>query len=218
MRVTVREANFLFLFVGLLALLVGVPLAEQVTGRGVVLAHLGFCLLVLVGVWTLASSGVWFRLGIGLVAAVMMTLAWMVLRASTASMAAWLGASWSFCLLSTAICLREVLTYGRVTLNHLVGAMCVYLLLGVLWAFTYAGVELAFPGSFHVPAGDMVSNLDDFLYFSLVTLTTTGYGDVLPVERLARMLATLEAVTGQLYVAVLVATLVTQYVGRAPSE
>ncbi|HXJ34127.1 MAG TPA: potassium channel family protein [Candidatus Eisenbacteria bacterium] len=218
MRVGIREANFVFLFAGLLVLLVGVPLAEQIAGRVPMLGPLGFCVLVLVATGTLASSGLWLRLGTGLVAAVCATSAWTLLHPGAIATAAWISMAWAFCLLSTTICLREVLTRSRVTINHLVGAMCGYLLLAVLWAFTYAAVELAFPGSFRAVAPDTSVALDDLMYLSLITLTTTGYGDVLPIERLARALASLEGVVGQLYVAVLVATLVAQYVAPGRAE
>ena len=84
-----------------------------------------------------------------------------------------------------------------------------YILIGVLWAFFYILIEAAYPGSFNF-AGAKMDRLG-FLYFSFVTLTTTGYGDVLPVSVQARSLAILEMLTGQLFIAMTVARLVSLY-------
>lgn len=110
--------------------------------------------------------------------------------------------------------LSSVLTSRRVTQNTLYGAVCVYLLLGVAWALLYSLVELEAPGSFVLQGGLLPRGeaggayTESLLYFSLVTLTTLGYGDVTPVTELAQMLAVIEAMTGQLYVAITVAGLV----------
>lgn len=110
-------------------------------------------------------------------------------------------------LLFFALVLFQTLRGGPVTPHRLQGAVAAYLLLGVLWAYAYALVEALHPGAFSGP----ISGADGpraLLYFSFVTLTTTGYGDVLPVHPAARSLANLEAVTGTLFVAILVARLV----------
>jgi voltage-gated potassium channel len=94
------------------------------------------------------------------------------------------------------------------------GAVCGYLLLGIIWSLLYSAVETASPGSFDMPApqgADVVAARPDrgaFSYYSFITLATVGYGDVTPTTPLARTLAWMEAVTGQFYLAILVAGLV----------
>jgi len=94
------------------------------------------------------------------------------------------------------------------------GAVCGYLLLGIVWSLLYSAVETASPGSFAVPASggaDVAGarpDRGDLSYYSFITLATVGYGDVTPSTPLARTLAWMEAVTGQFYLAVLVAGLV----------
>jgi hypothetical protein len=101
------------------------------------------------------------------------------------------------------------------------GAVCGYLLLGIIWSVLYSAVELAFPGSFGVPTpsdGDFAAaRLDRGIlsYYSFITLATVGYGDVTPITPLAQTLAWMEAITGQLYLAVLVAGLVGFKVAQA---
>jgi len=116
-----------------------------------------------------------------------------------------------------ALILQFILSSRQITFNIVCASLCVYLLLGVWWAIGYSLTEQLDPAAFHssVPS-DPSANLmrigkgesTAVLYFSFATLTTLGYGDIVPVSPVARTLATLEAVTGQLYLAVLVARLV----------
>jgi voltage-gated potassium channel len=94
------------------------------------------------------------------------------------------------------------------------GAVCGYLLLGIIWTLLYSAVETAFPGSFCLPASGgaevMAARPDRgaLSYYSFITLATVGYGDVTPTTSLARTLAWMEAIAGQFYLAILVAGLV----------
>lgn len=114
--------------------------------------------------------------------------------------------------------LVQVLTYVlrgvRITKDKIYGAVSVYLLIGLAWASAYTLLEVIEPGSFSnnvvVPSEDS-STQHDFIFFSFVTLTTLGYGDITPMTARARSLALLEAVTGVLYLAILVARLVSAY-------
>ena len=113
----------------------------------------------------------------------------------------------------------------RVTLNMIFASMCVYLLLGVTWAEVYSLLEVLEPGkSFKFSlAEDASSQSMQFggeksifpLYYSLVTMTTLGYGDIVPVSPSARMFAAVQALMGQLYLAVLVGRLVGLHISQA---
>jgi Ion channel len=108
------------------------------------------------------------------------------------------------------------LVYGSVMRPHrpagdrIVGAICVYLLIGLAWASVYETLDGVLPGSFRFPpdtAWAAPSPLR-YRYFSFVTLATLGYGDITPITVLAGTLAALEAVSGQLYIGITVARLV----------
>jgi hypothetical protein len=105
--------------------------------------------------------------------------------------------------------LRFILTSPKVNSEVLCAAVATYLLMGLLWSSAYALVarlnSAAFAG---VPAGSQPLHGIDALYFSLITLTTVGYGDITPVSGPARMLAMMEAIAGTTYMAVLIARLV----------
>ena len=117
----------------------------------------------------------------------------------------WAAVSWvaSAGLLSLVV-LAQVMASGPVTMHRILGAIAVYLLLGLTWAGAYNLVALLDPGAFSSPE----PSLGDLLYYSFVTLTTVGYGDITPVTQAARSLAMLEALIGQLYPAILLARLV----------
>ena len=125
------EPNFLYLFVGMLVLLVRGPIVETSLGRpAVILGQSALSALLLAGIWTLAPSREAFRVGIMLVLASVGSTALAYFHPSQALALASLGIAWAFCLLSVVLCMRHVLTRGRITANHLLGATCVYLLLG----------------------------------------------------------------------------------------
>ena len=109
-------------------------------------------------------------------------------------------------LVIAMVLLFQVFRNGPVTHSRIQGAIAVYLLYGVGWAHAYHITELLHPGSFN-PAGAM-STVSDYAYFSFVTLSTLGYGDITPVRPIARSLSVGESLAGQLYLAVLVARLV----------
>lgn len=112
-----------------------------------------------------------------------------------------------------------ILRAPRVSSEVLCAAVATYLLLGMLWASAYVFVARMNPGAFSgVAVGNQPLHGFDALYFSLSTLTTVGYGDIAPVSGPARMLAVMEVVTGTMYMAVLVARLVSGYSSAAASK
>src|SRR5262249_15573316 len=109
-----------------------------------------------------------------------------------------------FCAVLAGVILVRVFSPGRINLHRIQGAIAVYLLFAFMWAFAYDLVALADPTAFSFPAAGMHREhlLARFLYFSAVTLTTVGYGDITPVNPIARSLAALEAFTRQLFPAI----------------
>ena len=127
----------------------------------------------------------------------------------------------TFMLFNIAIIFHMIFTSRAITLNIISASLCVYLLLAVVWSQGYSLLEVIEPGSFSFQVETdqefiLGSSVAPF-YFSLVTMTTLGYGDIVPVSQAARMLAAVEAFIGQLYIAVLVARLVGLHVSQ-PKE
>jgi hypothetical protein len=105
---------------------------------------------------------------------------------------------------------RQVFRDGPITVQRIQGAVAVYLLLGIGWAAVYEVIDGLWPGAFRfAEAPRNGSELATHLaYYSFVTLTTMGYGDITPLHPAARSAAILEALTGQLFPAILIARLV----------
>lgn len=121
----------------------------------------------------------------------------------------------TFAVLETFV-LRRVLTHSRVTRQTVLGAICGYLMIGFVFAFVYAGLTFVMPDAIAIGGQpldvEQITNFDkhvsELVYFSFITLATVGYGDIVPVSPLARSLAVVEALLGQLYLAAFVARLV----------
>jgi hypothetical protein len=121
------------------------------------------------------------------------------------------------------VLLRHVLGPDRNTRDAILGGVCVYLLMGSAFYNIFCLVEIASPGAF-LAGGELLSDYQgqrlhdagypELLYFSFVTLTTLGYGDVTPVSPFARSLSTAAAVTGQLYLTILMAALVGMHIAE----
>ena len=112
--------------------------------------------------------------------------------------------------------LKVILSTSKVTLHMINGALCVYLLIGLFFSRLYS-IIIAYSDSFArygVPlqGQDGISDTLALLYYSFVTLTTLGYGDITPISPFACMISAIEAITGQLYLAVIVARMVALYV------
>ncbi len=113
------------------------------------------------------------------------------------------------------IVLWQVYREGPVTAHRIQGAVAGYLLLSVIFAIAYGLLESILPASFLLPSGYSHAGTrinPSFYYFSVVTLTTTGYGDITAVNPFARTLVMIEALIGQLYPAILIARLVSLHV------
>jgi hypothetical protein len=112
-------------------------------------------------------------------------------------------------ILFSTVVLSQVVKKGPITIHRIEGAIAVYLLLGLAWAHTYELIEYLSPGAF-TGALTASNRFSSWMYFSFVTLASLGYGDIAPVHPIARSLAVAEALTGQLYLAILIARLVSQ--------
>jgi len=96
---------------------------------------------------------------------------------------------------------------NEVTIDLIMASACAYILLGLVWAYAYYLLEIFHPNSFKA-SENMSDDIWNFYYYSFVTLTTMGYGDILGITKSARALSILEAITGQLYLAIMISRLV----------
>lgn len=202
--------RFFWLLLALLLLIVLGPVAE-VTGLGGVALLILFSLLLLASAYV-ASERLW-----GLIAAVGLAVPWAVLtwfRPSAGDVANALvadGLAISLLLYTLSLLLHRIVAVKESNFDILCAAVAVYLLIGVVWGVWFRFIETLVPGSFVLTGTGEAIGWSNFIYFSLATLTTLGYGDITPVSPVARVWATLEAVAGVLYVALLISRLVSLY-------
>lgn len=125
-----------------------------------------------------------------------------------------------FVLFVVAQLLRFILRAPRVDFQVLCAGLSGYLMLGLLWTFAYLIVARSTPDAFLISNAPAGTQLDGFtaLYMSMVTLSTVGYGDVLPISKVARMLSMMEATLGTFYVTVLLSRLVSLHTSDNPTR
>ena len=177
----------------------------------------GVLLVFIAGVVILSGS---VLAGLAMGAAFVLGLAgWIIRRSGLSTADLYLDAT-AYIIAGLALALivsRAVFGPGPVTYHRVIGAVLLYLTIAMIFVALYAFVGLLFPDAFKgLPIRDTPNFASNLIYFSFVTLTSTGYGDILPMHPFARSLANLESVIGQLYPATLLARLVTlELEGRA---
>ncbi|MGW8229005.1 MAG: potassium channel family protein, partial [Gammaproteobacteria bacterium] len=124
-----------------------------------------------------------------------------------------------FYLMTTGIAFSALLKGERIDLNMLMGSICVYILVGMSWSILYFFESIVHPGAFNgVNITSTKQEFTDLLYYSFVTLSTLGYGDITPITPIARTLAYIEALFGQFYIAILVASFVGMHISRGSKK
>lgn len=124
----------------------------------------------------------------------------------------------AFIALIITVMLHDMFVSKKIDEALIVGSISLYFLLGLMWGFVYFAVEQIFPGSFYfdtIPAIEMENRTEIFIYYSMVTLTTLGYGDITPLLPQARAMSTMEAAMGQIYLTVLVARFVGKHISQS---
>lgn len=209
------QANLSF-FLALLVLFVFVlPLTSVVENHLNVYVDIAYSIMLLSGVAIGWSRSWLFYLAVAVGAAGMAVrwLAWWHPAISRFREATTLAAI----LLLILMLLVKVFRKGPISGSRLQGAIAAYLLMGLGWAHAYVIFARDHPQSF-VTSDATPPTVAGWTYFSFITLTTVGYGDIIPRAPVARMLAVAEALTGQLYLAVLVARLVALQVSSSVSN
>jgi voltage-gated potassium channel len=213
---TLKKHNFYYLLAGLLFLLVVLPLIRDLTGSDYpLISELGYSVFLIIGIWSLPGTKSLFLSGIVL-----------VILGIGSNFLAIAGAGYffnylslishiTFLLLTISLAIRQVVSSGPINSNRVIGAICIYLLLGLIWSLFYVLLNMVVPGSFSTQIGGVpFQQAHHFTYYSFVTLTTLGYGDILPIRETARALSTIETIFGQLYIAILVGGVVATFITR----
>lgn len=202
--------NFFYMLAGLLGLFISVPLVDTFQGESArVFMCTALAVTLAISVWSLSGSRAAFVAGV-LCVILTIVLAIVAIR-SKHPLPGYLILilQLMFWLISAWITARALVAPGKVYLNRIACSVCTYLMAGFIWTYLYIFQHLMEPGSFNgMTAEALDEKLPELAYFSFVTLTTLGYGEITPATPFARTLVNLEAIFGQFYIAILVAALV----------
>lgn len=198
----VAERRFTLLLLALGALLLTAPLfGETPRGR----SELALLFSVVVIGFVLASERL--RLTALALAAIWFALTW-----TSAAPMIWADITLlALCIVTIESVLSHALAARRVDVEVIGAAISAYVLMGIGWAVVFNLLETLSPGSLNLSQHTSEDPWNTILYFSFATLTTLGYGDVAPMSLTARAWATIEAMGGTLYLAILIARLVSLY-------
>lgn len=210
MKAVSENNNFLYLTVGIVVLLFVGAISDQFEGVvGHQLVQAFSVINIVVGIYGFKSTEKWFHTGVGIAVSVIAVVIIGVVLELLHLYYLHLILLFSFYLWAIWLAGKQVLFTGAVDANRIIGAICIYLLMGLIWALMYLFIAQAIPGAFNgVEQLVWYDNFADVAYYSYVTLTTLGYGDISPVAPIARFLVYMEALVGVFYMAILVASLI----------
>lgn len=202
----------LILLILLLVLYIAAPIVVALP-FGIVMMNIMANAVFVAGVYAVSERRLFF-IATAVLALCSVSLSWLVFAGGHARLAAAAQLSLGLMLsLFVVGILGYVLRHGPVTADKIYAAICVYLLIGYAWSFVFSLLEQLQPGSFTsvdetIAGHQFAARSLQMRYFSFVTLTTVGYGDIVPRSAAARSLVVIEAIMGQIYLAVVIARLV----------
>ncbi|MGB2403010.1 MAG: potassium channel family protein [Akkermansiaceae bacterium] len=206
----IKKGRYTSLLICLLVTMVGLPLLEHLS-IGRILLSIWFLLTAVIFMVSLSGNGRQHRIvliGAGFFCVLLLANLLMELLNWDSYAFRLLALPYGLIFLAwlTGLILSSIFRANRVTPDLISGAVVAYLLLGICWGALYSLIELIQPGSFSFSHGGR--DVSSLFYYSFVTLTTLGYGDILPLTKIARTTAYLESVTGVMFTAILIAGLV----------
>lgn len=204
------ENNFIWLTAAMVGLMVTGAFSHHFPNSFAVLIleAIGIALLLL-SLLSLRSSPAWKKRFLTILALMVIAAITSLLTKLPHGDVIYLLLLLAFLLSVARLVAGEVLLSGSVDTNKLVGAVALYLVLGMIWSVLYTMLLMGWPDALNgIEPGDWYVNMPTTTYFSFVTLTTLGYGDISPANPLAQVLVVLEAVTGMFYLGIIVASLV----------
>lgn len=222
-RFILRHRLLLFLVLLIITLLL-FPFVYEYFERLLGILEIFFSIVLFMAIYILSHNRELLTVSFFL-AALTLTIIWFnTLLASKQLMILGLILEISFFTLTTYVLLSHVLSFKRVTADKIYGTISGYLLIGLIFAMIYSIIEQIVPGSFSYDPGlnrfyfhnvGYPFNFARFIYYSFVTLTTLGYGDITALTPPARIFSAFEAIIGQLYIAVLISRIVGLHIGHS---
>ncbi|MBI5223866.1 two pore domain potassium channel family protein [Candidatus Micrarchaeota archaeon] len=203
------KQNFMYLFFSLILIFVLYPFFEN----NLILINIISSAIVISSVYSISSEKKAFLIGLILAGGAFVANWFMIIDGSNLVM----GINAILTVLFYGFTMYQIIRYimnaNEVNMQVIFAAISLYILVGITWGFAYTLIELVKPGSFYF--SEQISRSQfvwpDLLYFSFITLTTLGYGDIVPISALARSFTIIEAIMGVFYIAITISRLVSLY-------
>jgi hypothetical protein len=204
--------RIVFLLVAILGLIIGSPFLDDIFRYGII-PDILLTIIFILGIHTISRTKKAVYIGLFLAMPMFLSI-WSAHLLEDIELYV-VGESFGaiFCGFVIALLVQFIFMQEEVTKEVIYAAVVVYLLMAIMWSFMYFVMDYFNPNSFSFPDSN-AKGIYQYLYFSFVTITTLGYGDVSPLTPKASSLVILEAVTGQIYLVVIVAWLVGMHVSR----
>jgi hypothetical protein len=206
--------RFLFLLISIVCLLILAPIFRGLVGIRILMN--AFITAILISGVYAASKKIYITITAASLALPMLVSIW-ISHFVDMPILVFVGDCFGIAFLAflVAVILSFIFGEQEVTSNVIYGAIVVYLLIAIMWAFVFSVLESINPGSFAISEGQIEVGRPLFIYYSFITITTLGYGDITPITATANSFSFLEAVTGQIYLVVLVARLVGMHIAQS---
>jgi hypothetical protein len=205
-----KENNFVYLFVSLTSLLFVSTLILELPGRtGADLFSAITVLMIVTSIKSVKHKFDWKRIGYMLASVFLVLALFSRVTESKIFAFALLALLLIFFIGMFMAVVKDVLFHGEVDANKIIGSISLYMLLGLVWAVIYLMLLSFDPKAFSgIEPGDWQETFASVAYYSFVTLTTLGYGDILPKNHVAEFFVYMEAIIGVFYMAIIVSSLV----------
>jgi len=212
-----KDNHFIGLLIGQLILIFTMPLLHYISeDAGKFILHIAIIGMILLTILGNKRNSNWYKSIIVLTILEVIILILAALLNEIALTYIAISLSLFFLATSIAVAFKSVFFSPVITINQLVGASCIYLLLGIIGAILYSNLFFISPDSFiGINDKNIKVHFPEFLYYSYVTLTTLGFGDITPVSPVAKTLSFMQAIIGQLYLTIMVAGLVGKAINRS---
>jgi hypothetical protein len=203
------EDNFIFLLVALLTLLFTVAVVEQFFQGGQLLVVSAIILCLAFSILGVKRQAIYTKSWFGvLLTLFLVTYVISILTNLNLSLLT-IALVIVFLMHYMISAFKQVLFTGQVGSNQIIGSICIYLMIGLVWSFVYLFLLESFNGGFSgLESQHWLDNLSSVIYYSFITLTTVGYGEITPTLPITRFFAYMQSLTGSFYLAILVASLV----------
>lgn len=207
-----NDKGFIWMLIITVLTLISSQLTEGIIWESKFFARFGFFLFTLIAIKSSALSGTGKSVGYGIASSLLVLAIAMIWLEITWLILLYTIVATGYMIFIIVLVVNQIFSGGKITINKIGGGVAAYILLGHLWASLYLTIYIIHPDSFQYGGESIQSHeaLKHLSYFSFVTLTTIGYGDITAVNSAARTLVMMEGLLGQLFPAIFIAKLVSR--------